>query len=509
MPLAPRFGDAPRRGPPASSAEEVARLTRRTAIASGLLVVWALAGVIVAIGPAASVAWGAVPLGLLALVLLFVDLRRPSAVLSAIAAGSATIALALAVAGHALYWGGFNLRLVLVPVSGTLKWTVFASVLLLVPLYAGVRTRALRLAWAAAGSRARGPGAHLQALLPARGLAARWAEGAALPGTLVLDAALRARPAADRMHAEANVDALAAALSDQGASVERKGRDLVVRMGGEPVVLSRSRMLIPPGPTLDLRGRRDDARKIRRALEADASHALTFTWSAVAQRWEARLNALRVGARAASSLEERSIVMEELDRVRRAIDERSLCGEEWTILAMKERDTRALLAHKMLSEPPGSRSERVLAQHAALMPDVGQVLDAGGLAAVKRIAFVPHWIVPVETSWGQQEAVVSAATGKFDAEESRALLDIMRGRGPWLFLDVGTQAIFLPAPPPTGALLREMRSAGLVVSEDVATGELAADVVYVPYVATADGYKSGVTGRVAADLGSVAPVAPG
>lgn len=483
---------------------------RRTAVASGLLVVWALAGVIVALGPSPSVALGALPLALAALVLLLVDLRRPSRVLSGLAAGSATAALALAVAGHALYWGGPNLRLLLVPAAPALKWGAFLAVLLLVPLYAGVRTRALRLAWEAAGSRARGPAAHLAALRPARGLAARWAEGAALPGTLVLDAALRARPVAARLHAEGAPDALAEALARAGAAVETKGRDLVVRSGGaEPVTLARSRTLLPPGATLELRGPRDAAHKFCRALEGDASDALLFTWSGVARRWEARLNALRREARAAQSLEERSIVMEELDRVRRALDERALCGEEWSILALKERDTRALLAHRMLGEPPGNRSERVLAEHAALMPEVAQVLDAGGLASVKRIAFVPHWIVPIETALGQEEAIVSAATGKIDPDESRALLAILRERGPTLFLDVGTNAVFLPAPPPTGALLREMRAAGLAVPEDVATGELAADVVYVPYLATAEGYKSGVTGRVAADLGSVVPVAPG
>lgn len=511
MPLVPRFGDAPRRGPPAASAEEVARLTRRVAIASGLLVVWALAGAIAALRPSASIAVGALPLALAALVLLFVDLRRPSRALSGLAAGSATAALALAVAGHVLYWGGLNLRLFLLTSAPSMRWIAFAAVLVLVPLYAGVRTRALQVAWSSSGSRARGLRALWLALMPWRGPLARWAEGAALPGTLVLDATLRARPVADRLHADvASMEALAVALAGQGASVERKGRDLVVKLAaGDAVVLSRSRMLLPPGPTVELRGARSDARALRRALEGDASHALLFTWSDVARRWEARLNALRAEARAASSLEERSIVMEELDRVRRAIDERSLCGEEWSILAIKERDTRALLAHKMLSEPPGDRSERILAEHAALMPEVGQVLDAGGLASVKRIAFVPHWIVPIETAWGQTEAVVSAATGKLDADESRALLEVMRARGPALFLDVGTQALFLPAPPPTGALLREMRAAGLVVPEAVATGTLAADVVYVPYLATAEGYKSGVTGRVAADLGSVVPVAPG
>ena len=522
MPRTPRFGDAPRRGPPAASAEEVARLMRRVALGSGLLVVWALAGILALLASGPRVALGALPLALAALVLLLVDLRRPSRAVSGLAAGAATAALALAVAGHVLYWGGLHLRAFLVTSDAGLRALAFGGVLLLVPLYAGLRTRALHLAWETSGSRAVGPRTLLEALVrddetlarpswsrAGLGVLARWAEGAALPGLLLLDLALRARPADDRLRAHAEPAALADALAAAGAAVERRGRELSVRLPGtEPLTLSTTRALVPPAPTLLVRGSAADARRLRRLLERDASHALLFTTSRAARRWEQRLNALRVDARAAASLEERSIVMEELDRVRRAIDERALSGEEWTVLSLKERDTRAMLAHRMLSEPPGSRSERVLAQHAALLPEVAQVLDAGGLSAVKRVAFVPHWVVPVETPWGEQEAVVSAATGKLDAAESARLLATMRARGPSLLLDVGAQATFLPAPPPTAALLRELRAQGLAAVEGVATGDVAADIVYVPYLASGEGYRSGVTGRVAEDLGSVVPLAP-
>lgn len=530
MPRPPRFGDAPRRGPPPASADEVARLMRRTGIVAALLVVWALAGALVslAIGRVSGVALAlaVVPAAALAALLaLALDLRRPSRALSTAAAGFATMALVGAVAGHVLHWRGANLLLTLLAQPAGVRAAVFAGVLLLVPLYAGARLHALGLAWSAAGARARGSRLTLESLAregddalspPAwsrawRGALARWLQGLTLPGLLLFDVALATRRPDDRLHAETTLDALADALVAQGAAVERKPRELRVRLGdAEPLRVSPARVLLPPGPALEIRGAPSDARTLRRMMEGHASHALVFAWSQPARRWERRLNALHREAIAATSLEERSLVMEELDRVRRALDERALCGEEYAVLALKESRARALLAHRMLSEPPGPRTEaRVLAQHGALMPDVARVLDAGGLSAVKRVAFVPHWILPVVTPWGEQEVVVSAATGKLDADESRALLAAMRREGPLILLDVGAQALFLPAPPPTGALLREMRGAGLVVSEGVATGRAPADVVYVPYLATPDGYASGVTGRVAPDLGNAVPVAPG
>lgn len=497
---------------------------RRAGLVGGALVVWALAAIVADVAPGPLVALAAAPLLLVALVALAVDLRAPSRVASALAAWSATLALAFALAGHVLYWGGLHLRLFLLTSAPGVRASVYAGVLLLVPLYVGMRYRALQLAWEASGSRARGPRTLVEALArrpgddllarPAwrgawKGVIARWADGVGLPGVIVLDLALLARRPDDRLHAEAPTEALAAALQAAGAAVERKGRDLLVRFpDASTATISPTRLLLPPGPALEVRGPPALAHRLRRLLEGDASHALVFAWSATARRWERRLNALHAEALAADTLEERSLVMEELDRVRRAVSERALCGEEFSILSIKEGAARALLAHRMLSEPPGNRGEpRVLAQHGALLPGVARVLDAGGLAAVKRVAFVAHWIVPVQTPWGEQEAAVSASTGKLDPVESRALLQAMRERGPSLFLDVGAQALFLPAPPPTGALLREMKGAGLAVADEVAKGEVACDIVYVPYLATAEGYASGVTGRVAPDLGSVVPVA--
>lgn len=522
-----RFADAPRRGPPPASAEEVARLSRRTGVVAALLVAWALGSFAATIasgrvGASALVLTGALPVALGALVLFALDRRAPSRALSTAAAASATLALAFAIAGHALFWGGISMRAMLPGTAGTIARV---AILLLVPLYAGARLASLAWAWRASGSRARSPLLAVEAIARAddadllarpawrdawRGVLARWGEGAALPGAILLDTALAARPLVDRLHADASADALADALTAQGALVERAGRELRVRFPDSPTLrLGFSRSLFPAGGTLDVRGDMDAARKLRRVLEGPASHALAFCWSAPALRWERRLNALHREALDASSLEERSIVMEELDRVRKALGERALAGAEAVILLLKEEGTRALLAHRMLSEPPGVRkSARVLAQHAALLPQVARVLDAGGLAAVRRVAFVPHWILPVTTPWGEQEIVVSAATARVDATESRALLAAMQRQGPVLLVDVGTSAVFLPAPPPTAALLRELRAAGLAVPESATTGETPPDVVYVPFLATAEGYVNGITGSAAPDLGNAVPVAP-
>ena len=500
---------------------------RRAGLVAAIAVAWALAGVMAtfAMGRVTGLALAAalVPAAtLLSLGAFALDLRRPSRALSGVAAGFATMALAAALAGHVLHWGGLNRSLFLLTEPFASRMGAYAVILLVVPLYAGARLAALSLAWAASGSRARGPWLTIDALArgddalsPAawgrawRGALLAWANGLTLPGLLLFDLARSRLRAQDHLHAEASLDAVADALVAHGAHVERRDRGLHARVGdGVPTRITPAHVLLPPGPAFELRG--GDAGVIRRMLEGPASHALVFSWSAPARRWERRLNALHRDALAAGSLEERSLVMEELDRVRRALDMRALAGEEYTLLALKESRARSLLAHRMLSEPPGARAQtRVLAQHAALMPDVVRVLDAGGLVAVKRVAFVPHWILPVSTAWGEQEVVVSGVTGKLDTAESAALLDAMRARGPSIMLDVGGQSLFLPAPPPTAALLRELRAAGLAVRDGVGAGSVPADVVYVPYLPTAEGYVSGVTGRVAPDLGNAVPVAPG
>ena len=500
-------------------------MLRRLALVGALPVLWALAGALAWVAQDADgalLALAIVPAALVgSLVALAVDMRRPSRALSFAAAGLATLGLVGAIAGH-LVQNGDVFGLFLLGREPVLRALAYAAVLLLVPLYVGARMRALELAWSSSGSRARSPRLTLESLAreedalapPAwgrawRGALASWGRGLATPGLLLFDGAQHARRPADRLHADTTIEALADALARQGVDVERRPRELRVKHGeDEPLRITRGHLMLPPGPTLEVRGSAPGAHALRRLIEGAASHACVFTWSAPAQRWERRLNALHREALQASSLEERSLVMEELDRVARALDERALAGEEHAILALKGSRARSLLAHRMLGEPPGPRADRVLSQHAAMMPDVARVLDAGGLGAVKRVAFVPFWILPVATPWGEQEVAVSAATGKLDRHESRALLAAMRRAGPTMQLDVGAQALFLPAPPPTAALLRELRSAGLRAPEGLATGRTAADLVYVPYLPTGEGYVSGITGRAAPDLGNVVPVAP-
>lgn len=489
---------------PGTSAAEVARLTRRVAWGSGALTVAAFASLLPALPYALPVA-AALALAGVALVVL----RR----LVVFGGALVTAALALALGG-------------LVPLPFLLPAALAA---LVAPLYGGTRARALALAWRASGARARSPFLHAEALArdpedalsptPWRraplGALARYAEGFAQAGLALTELIqLPFRPR-ERLVAEASLDDLARELAAHGATVERSGGSLLVRLPpllegaeGGPVRVKAVALVFPPSRAVDLRGARADVRRLRKLFEGPLAHALLLTHSRPARRWERRIHALAAEARHASSLEERSLVMEELDRVRRALAERDLSPEEARALALKEATTRAMLAHRMLSEPPGPRSAHALSQHGAVVPDLARVLDAGGLSAVKRVAFVPHWIVPVETPWGPQEVAVNAALGRVDLAQSHALLAAMRARGPALLLDVGAQPVFLPAPPPTAALVRELRGHGLFAPAEAVLVAQSADVVYVPYLATAEGYVSGVTGAPAPDLGNAVPVAP-
>lgn len=458
----PAFGDAPRSGAPSASAADAERHARRAAAMGGLALAAALGA---RDAPFVPPAWG---------------------------------------------------------------WAALAGAIVLVPLLVGMRIGALHVAQRAGGRLARGPRLMVEALvrrgddalgapewrrLP-QGLAARWALGAFAPVALLAHL-VPLRPA-DRVRAEASIPALSEALAAAGARVERDGSTLSIQLppaheGATPAPARlRPRRTLDGARALDARGPPEALRRLRRLLEGPAAHALLFTTSAPAQRWERRLNALAREALVASTLEERSLLLEETDRLRQALEARALAGEEWTILSLKEARLRALLSQRLLSEPPGMRLDgNALAPLPALAPDLARVLDAGGLGAMGRVVFVPFWILPVETPWGEQEVCVNGATGRYDAEESRALLAAMRERGPGLLVEAGAKPQFLPHAPPTGALLRELRAHGVRIPPEVATGATPADVVYVPYLAGPHGYASGVTGNAAPDLGAIVPEAQG
>jgi len=167
-----------------------------------------------------------------------------------------------------------------------------------------------------------------------------------------------------------------------------------------------------------------------------------------------------------------------------------------------------LVATRLLSEPVGVRPEgRVLAPAPALAPDLARVLDAGGLALLRRAVFVPHWVLPIRTRAGEVEVLVNALTHKPLADDARAaLLSCATERAPVLFLDAPRSVSFLPAPEPTAAVLRELRDA--FPGADVAPSVNApCEWLLVPYLPTSDGYVNAVTGEKAPDLGAPAGVA--
>jgi hypothetical protein len=535
----PRVGEAVGAAPGLSS-DAFTRHARLVGFVSSVVLVWAAAGLLAALlsraGAGQVAVLGILPaaVGALVLFLLSRGERRP---LLRAAAALATLAVVLAVAGHLLHARSASVRFLFPPGFGgaASAWGVLALLLglLVLPLVAATRLRAMSLGFDASGSDARAPRALWGALAqrdlddaprPSRaavGVLLRLGEAWLLPGLLALDVAgtlvLRAggafsRKARDRLHAEADLVALAYALTqhDVPAEATEDGTALRVRLPEGGAVVLRARSLAFPDAearrVLDATGAPEDLRRVRRLLEGPlCAHAL-FAWSRVGRRIEARLNALLLESAQAGTLEERALLLEESERLERALGARELSGEEWTLLATwKLQRLRAGLVSRMLSEPPGARPDtRVAAPAPALTPPLARVMEAGGLSAMRRAVFVPHWVVPVRTPWGERDVVVNALTGRADPDESRRLLDAMRERAPTMLLEMGRASAFLPAPVPTAALLREMRGLG-----GARPGHLAAiETLYVPFVPGPAGYVNAVTGSVAPDLGAAIPALP-
>jgi hypothetical protein len=210
----------------------------------------------------------------------------------------------------------------------------------------------------------------------------------------------------------------------------------------------------------------------------------------------------------ARTLEERSLLAEEAERLERILDARDLPHDEWLALrAWATQRLRLQLATQLLSEPVGPRTEgRVLSPAPALAPELATLLDAGGLAGLRRLVYVPHWILPVRDRWGEREVLVNALTHKPDLAHGAAVLHAARARAPSLFLDAPSSVQFLPAPEPTAAVLRELREA--LPRADVAPAVAGpAEWLLVPYVPTPEGYVNAVTGARAPDLGAPAAIA--
>lgn len=543
---APRAGDAvpPRGLPRGVGASDALRRALLVAWVSSALFVWGAAGLVVLafagrVSGTTLAQGGILPAGLAALALFLLHRAKPEAraPLPA-AAGFASLAVVLAVAGHVLHPRGAMLAPLLPPqvalragLSAAAGVALLVLLVLVVPVYAGARLRALRLGLEGGGRDARSPLRGAEALVredadallaPARwgalggGALRRFGEGLLLPGLLALDVAgtlarrarlALARAAHDRIRFESDLAPLADALRGAGAFPEPDGRALVVGLpeGGE-VRVERRRLVLPaPAHVLDVEGAPDDVRAFRALLETTLPHAGLQSWGAAARRWERRLNGLARDAEKAVTLEERSLLLEETGRVAALLAERELSEEDRAVLHLKEARLRLLLTTRILGEPPGARiEERRPAPGPALPPPLSSLMAAGGLAAAKRLVFVPHWILPVRTPWGEQEIVVNAATGRLDLDESRALLEAMRRHRPALLVEGLKGATFLPAPPPTAALLRSLRPAlrrGAALPEGVLEGARATETVYVPFLGLDDGYVNALTGARAPDLG--------
>lgn len=399
---------------------------------------------------------------------------------------------------------------------------VFPAVGLLVfPLLSGWRARALDLALRATGRRPRG--FPLRALIAdegdellthdltakraALGAARAWLDGWTLPGLVALDVAHRLRPGhVERLHFDADLPTLERAFASVGATTELRARSLVLQLPNkrERVRLRRHRLAFPRGEqafVIEISGPRADAHEARRILETDLAHVGRFAWTAQGLRWEARLNALIHDAHSAASLEERSALLEEAARIERLLDARDLMGDERQLLrGWKAQRLRILLSNKLLSEPVGPRGERALAPAPALAPELSMILEAGGLSSLRRLVFVPHWIVPVRTPWGEQEVVVNALTHKADLAAGLSVLRAARERGASLFVVAPRGVQFLPAPEPNASILKTIREAGVKGKASYDSG-VTMEIIYVPFVPSEDGYHNAVTGEAASDMG--------
>lgn len=515
--------DASRLGEHGGSAARFASAWRRAAWAGSAALLWGLAGALswalagradpfLLLGIAGAVA-------LVGVILALARASRPAAL-------ALTAALALAASGHLLHANGAALRPFFPPAlaSGASGVLLVLAALVVAPLLAGWRAHALSLALSTTGRKPR--------FLPLRALDARsgadllrapdrpWlgalrrlGEGYLLPGASLMDIGGRAlRVGADTLHGRLEPEAAARALVEAGFAVEPARAGLVVTtgeaQGGARVRVRPVPLALSPQGGIEVRGPFEARRAVRRVLESDASAAIAMCWTEAGRRLEAKLDTLLREAQVASSLEERSALYEEAQRVERVLESRDLLHDDWVALrAWKAHRLRASLAHRLLGEPVGPRTEgRILAPAPALRPDLARVMDAGGLLLLPRLVYVPHWIVPVRSPWGELDVLVNALTGK-PHPEGDALLAASREQGAGLMLDLPRGVRFLPAGEPTAALLRDLREA-LPRGVDVArASEGPIEWLLVPHVPGPEGYIDAVTGAAASDLGPPAAVA--
>jgi len=79
-------------------------------------------------------------------------------------------------------------------------------------------------------------------------------------------------------------------------------------------------------------GRAHARRAVARALESDATDAMSFAWTGARAPARIALNVMIHEAARASTLEERSALYEEAHRVERVLDARPLLHDDWVAL---------------------------------------------------------------------------------------------------------------------------------------------------------------------------------
>lgn len=331
-----------------------------------------------------------------------------------------------------------------------------------------------------------------------------------------------------RVHASADLAHLAEAAAAAGHAAQAWGGSLVLAPGvadarrldkdvaadERGVRVTRSRVTLPrveACETLVLVGAPAALRRARRVVEHDLAFAATFTWCAEARRLEKRLNAFHLDAGAASTVEERSLLLQELQRLEGIAVHRAWTGEERTVLVQKLHRLRIALQDALLNDPVGVKDgRRQTAPGAVLAPDLGALVEAGGLAAVRSVTYVATWIAPVDAPSGEWEIAVNATTHRFDRASSAAVLRALSEKGATYFVDAQRVARFVPPPSNTDAVVAEVARAARedLKLKDAWLDPALLDVVYVPYVTTPDGrFLDALTGKEAEDVRDALPPA--
>lgn len=522
----PRHGELAVRGLRKGSVGARVASAWLAAAASGLVTLWALAGVaqVLLVGEGAPlagvarvvpVAFALVAVGAFGVHVVSRD-GREGAFRAAAAMATLAVAAALPVTGVSAWLGPALLSARYV--GAGLALALVAGVAVVAPLAGSLHVRAQGVALNVAGTRLRHPplgrillgadatdlvsptpagagrlvGASLGALVEG------WGYPALVVGDVLATVVMRARArmgglALDRVHVDVAPGRLLEAVGAAGLRAEAQGRRVLVTvptrvraevaadrtpgparrvaravgraLAGAPpdgrVEVRWRRVRLPAaarGRVLDVRGPPAAVRELRRAFEGDLAFVGPHAWSAEATRLERRVDGLHRDAAVAVTVEERTRLLEEAEGLARRVEGRDLLAEELEVLRAKLARVRlglqdALLRHAGRPKTP----ERLLAPQPVLEADLEEEVRAGGSGSGKGLRYVPHWIVPVETRWGELEVVVNAATGRIVPAESRRLHARMVARSPRLLLDATRAPRFLEAPDPAGRVVAEVR----------------------------------------------------